>query len=105
MRHRLESLSLLPFEECDEWYVFTSPTSLSSCDVFSKFGGFTLANPEESIAELHPSWDQVGADALAEEQMSQHAQLWSQLERFDAEPYIADGDNFIVATAKASLFS
>jgi hypothetical protein len=102
---RLESLSLLPYEEYDEWYVFTSPTRLSSCNVFIKFGGFTLANPEESIAELHPSWDQVAADALADEQMSQQAQFWSQLERFDAESYIADGDNFIFATANASFFS
>ena len=44
---RLESLSLLPYENFDEWYVFTSPTRLCSCDVFINFGGFTLRKPEE----------------------------------------------------------
>ena len=102
---RLGSLSQLPYENFDEWYVFTSPTRLCSCDVFINFGGFTLRNPEESLAALHPTWDRVGAKALADEQMRQQAQFWSQLELFGAESYIADGDNFIFATANAELFA
>jgi len=102
---RLESLRLLPYENFDEWYVFTSPTRLCSCDVFINFGGFTLRTSEESLAELHPTWDRVGAKALADEQMLQQCQFWSQLELFGAESYIADGDNFIFATANTDLFA
>jgi hypothetical protein len=102
---RLESLSLLPHENFDEWYVFTSPARLCSCDVFINFGGFTLRNPEESLAELHPTWDRVGAKARADERMRQQGQFWNQVELFGAESYIADGDNFIFATANTGLFT
>jgi len=102
---RLESLSLLPHENFDEWYVFISPARLRSCDVFINFGGFTLGNPDESLAEFHPTWDRVGGKALADEQMRQQGKFWSQLELFGAESYIADGDNFIFATANTALFT
>ena len=102
---RLESLSLLPYEGYDEWYLFTSPAKLSSCDVFINFGGFTLRSPEESLAELDPTWDCAGAKALADEQGLQQSRFWTQLESFGAESYIADGDNFVFATANADLFA
>jgi hypothetical protein len=102
---RLESLSRLPYDNFDEWYVFTSPTRLSSCDVFINFGRFTLRNPEESLAELDPTWDRVGAKALADEQMLQQGQFWSQVELLGPESYIADGDNFIFATTNTDLFA
>ncbi|HLK68835.1 MAG TPA: hypothetical protein VKU19_35635 [Bryobacteraceae bacterium] len=102
---RLESLRLLPHENFDEWYVFTSPARLCSCEVFTNFGGFTLRNPEESLAALHPTWDRVGAKVLADEQMRQQERFWNQLELLGAESYIADGDNFIFATANAGLFA
>lgn len=102
---RLESLSLLPYEYFDEWYVFTSPARLRSCDVFINSGGFTLRNPEEFLAEMHPTWDRVGAKAIADEQMRQQEQFWSQLELFGAESYIAAGDHFIFATANTDLFT
>ncbi len=82
---RLESLSLFPYQNFDEWYVFTSPARLSSCDVFINFGRFTLRNPDESLAGLPPTWDHVGARALADEEIRQQDQFWSQLESFVAE--------------------
>ncbi len=102
---RLESPGLLPYENFDEWYVFTSPARLCSCDVFINLGGFTLGNPGESLAALDPTWDRAGAKAFANEQMRQQGQFWSQLELFGAESYIADGDNFIFVTANADLFT
>ena len=57
------------------------------------------------MAALHPTWDRVGAKVLADEQMRQQGQFWSQLELFGAESYIADGDNFIFATANTELFA
>ena len=102
---QLESLTRLPYDNFDEWYVFTSPTSLPSCDVFINFGGFTLKKPEECLADLHPTWDRVSAKALADDQMRLQEQFWNQLELFGAESYIADGDNFIFATANADLFA
>ena len=102
---RLESLSLLPHENFDEWYIFTSPTRLRSCDVFINIGGFTLRNPEESLAALDPTWDRVGAKVLAGEQIRELEKFWSQLELFGAESYIVDGDNFIFATTNAVLYA
>jgi hypothetical protein len=102
---QLESLTQLPYDNFDEWYVFTSPTSLPSCDFFINFGGFTLKNPEECLADLHPTWDRVSAKALADDQMRLQGRFWSQLELFGAESYIADGDNFVFATANADLFA
>jgi len=57
------------------------------------------------MAELHPTWDRVGAQALADNQMRQQGRFWSQLELFGAESYIANGDNFIFATANTDLFT
>ena len=96
---------MLPHENFDEWYVFTSPTRLRSCDVFINIGGFTLRNPEESLAALDPTWDRVGAKVLAGEQIRELEKFWSQLELFGAESYIADGDNFIFATTNAVLYA
>ena len=56
------------------------------------------------MAALGPTWDRVGAEVLADEQMRQQGQFWSQMERFGAESYIADGDNFIFATANSDLY-
>jgi hypothetical protein len=85
---RLEPLSLLPYDNHDEWYVFTSPTRLRSCDVFIDRGGFTLRNPEESLAAMDPTWDRVGAKALADEEIREQEKFWSQLELFGAESYM-----------------
>ena len=99
-------LRLLPYENFDEWYVFTSPTRLCSRVAFSSTsGGSRLELQEEPLAELDPTWDRVGAKALADEQMLQQCQFWSQLELFGAESNIADGDNFIFATANTGLFA
>jgi len=102
---RLDSLGPLPYDNYDEWYVFTSPTRLTSCDVFINFGGFTLRNPEEPAVELHPTWDHVGARRLADEQQHLQERFWNQLESFGAESYIGDGDNFIFATANTDVFT
>ncbi len=102
---RLESLKLLQYWGYDEWYVFTSPARLSSCEVFINFGDFSLRNPEESMPELHPTWDRAGAEALARDQMRQQERFWSQLELFSAESYIGHGDNFIFATTNEVLFA
>ena len=102
---RLEFLGRLPYDNYDEWYVFTSPTRLNSCDVFVNFGGFTLRDPVELLAGLDPTWDRTSAKYFADGQEHKQARFWSQLESFDAESYISDGYNFIFATANADLFT
>jgi hypothetical protein len=80
---RLISVSGLPNEGFDEWYLFEHPVPAVEMEVFVNWVGFRLYDSE---------W-QWCAD-----------RLWEQLERLNPESYLADGTVFTFATRNAALF-
>ena len=75
-------VSDIPYDQYDEWYIFTTPATFDHYEVFVNYGGFSLHNP-----------------AFAEKQQ----RFWRQLTRLGPETYLADGDNLICVTRNAAL--
>jgi hypothetical protein len=100
---KVASVETLPYDNFDEWYVFTSPLRLTDCEVFVNSGGFTLEIPA-SAPTWDPTWDRAAARDAAERLTALQARFWNQLERLGAESYIAQGDCFVFVSANPDLF-
>lgn len=78
----ITSLSQIPFDQYDEWYVFESSRRFDDHEVFVNYGGFSLHT------ELY-------LDATE--------RFWRQLSIIEPETYLSEGDNLLFVTKDKTL--
>jgi len=100
----LISIDGLPFDNNDEWYVFTEPKRINNPETFVGYGAFTLRNPKYLQEEADPTWDVVGVEHQRKYLEELQEKFWKQVEENSPESYIADGDSFIYVTEDEKLF-
>ena len=101
---RLTSVEGLPYDNYDEWYLFTEARFLDSPEIFVNYYGFSLRNPTHLLEEADPTWDIAGIKYRIKVIEELHETFWHQLQQFSPESYIADGDNFIYVGQNRKLF-
>jgi len=79
----LSNLDLLPYDQFDEWYIFSSATIINDCKVFVNYGGFSLHNQDYRTLQK---------------------EFWPHLEQIAPESYLAEGDNLIWVTNNDELY-
>jgi len=101
---RVKSVKDIPYDEYDEWYIFTCTPFLEEFKVFVNYGGFSLRDPRHWLDEADPTWDLTRIRYDIEHQQSLQEVFWMQLELKGAETYLASGDRLIVATKARDLY-
>ena len=94
----VKSVSDIPFEQYDEWYIFLNTPLLEEFKVFVSDLPLTLRDPETFLSEADPTWDLVGIKQYMEQVRELQELFWLQLELKAVETYIAEGDRLILAT-------
>jgi hypothetical protein len=79
----IKEVSLIPKDQYDEWYVFSSPTTFENYEVFVNYGGFSL---QDFLVEIQE-------------------RFWQQLERLAPESFLSEGEHLICVTRNESLFN
>ncbi len=107
---QLKKIEDLPWDQDDEWFVFSSQTEPKMPKDFESFvnGGFTLRNSSEieaaAIASTGAQADLVGARYFAREQADLQMHFWYQIDQIRPESYIGRGYHFIFATRDKVLY-
>jgi hypothetical protein len=104
----VSEVSELPYDQYDEWALFTSYVEPSITDTFVNSGLFQLRSPsslvEEALAATPVGADLAGAryrsDLLAERQ---HL-FWHQMLRTNPESWVGNGERFMFVTQNAEYF-
>jgi len=100
----VKSVEDVPYDEYDEWYIFTRTPPLEDFKVFVNYCGFSLRDPEYLLDGVDPTWDITGIKYDIENMRSWQELFWLQLELKGAETYIASGDRLILATHRPELY-
>lgn len=100
----IESVNDIPYDEYDEWYIFSKAPLLEGFKVFVNDSLFSLRDPEYLTLDAAPTWDLVGRRDQAERVKDLQELFWLQLELKEPETYISAGDKFILATKKQDLY-
>jgi hypothetical protein len=101
---RISNAADVPFCWFDEWYVFDDAVpTLSDIEVFVNRGTFSLSEPNPTIDTMY-----IGSDASVRERLiaavvPYRETFWAQLERFNPESYVANGNCFTFVTRNAGL--
>jgi hypothetical protein len=103
----VDSISDLPYDNYDEWYVFSEETNPEIPDVFVN-ECLTLRSQEslvaEAVAAMGPQTDIVGVKYFASVSEERQLQFWDQLDRISPESYIGAGDQLVFVSRNAHLF-
>jgi hypothetical protein len=90
----------VPNDGYDEWYILAEPAfDALELERFVNYGGFTLADVEEMVRSLAPTWDKHGLDFLVPIQ----DRFWAQLRRVAPVTYVAIGDRDVAVSQNARL--
>jgi hypothetical protein len=102
---RLTNLTNLPWEQDDEWYLFTQPTTIGPLERFVNWGGFSLRDPQHLLDEADPTWDLIGIKETADLTRQVQERFWRQIERIAPESYIAHGYRFIFVSTDSQVYA
>ena len=100
----VDSIYDIPYNEYDEWYVFSKAPRLEEFKVFVNYSLFSLRDPEYLITEAPMTRDLADRRDQAERIKALQELFWLQLELKDAETYFSAGDRFTLATQRQDLY-
>lgn len=106
---RIEHVEELPYDQHDEWSVFTSYTQPAITETFVNDGLFQLADPssllEDAVAATPIDADIVGAKYRVERLSERQQLFWEQIMRTEPESWVGNGDRLMFVTRNAELFT
>jgi hypothetical protein len=100
----VESVYDIPYNEYDEWFVFSKAPRLEEFKVFVNYYLFSLRIAEYLITEAPMTWVLEDRTDQAERIKALQELFWLQLELKEAETYFSAGDRFILATRRQDLY-
>jgi hypothetical protein len=100
----IESVQDIPYDEYDEWYIFSKIPLLEEFKVFVNYSMFSLRDPEYLLIGGEATGDIVGRRYEAERIKEMQESFWLQLKLKEAETYISVGDRLILATQRQILY-
>ena len=104
----VNSVSDLPYDNYDEWYIFSNYTNPEITEVFVN-APMTLRSPEslltDYIAAAGQQVDVVGARHYAQDSAEHQLLFWQEITRIGPESYIGCGDQLIFASQNPELFN
>jgi hypothetical protein len=101
----LTNLANLPWEQDDEWYLFSQPTTIGPLERFVDWGGFSLRDPQHLLDEADPTWDLIGIQETADLTRQVQERFWRQIEQIAPESYIANTYRSIFVSADPQAFA
>ncbi|HEX6188309.1 MAG TPA: hypothetical protein VFZ40_09525 [Pyrinomonadaceae bacterium] len=101
---RIATAADVPFCLFDEWFIFDDgvPTTLD-IEVFVNKGTFSLGDPNPTIDTMYVGSDAGVRAAMIAAVVPWREKFWTQLERLNAESYVANGNCFTFVTRDAKL--
>lgn len=106
---KVEDVTLLPYDNYDEWYVFPDRETPVIEDRFVNYDGFTLRDPnlifEENVSAMGEQADIVGERHYAEWLGELQRRYWEQIIRTNPESYIACGYRFLFVSRSNEVFA
>ena len=102
---KVTAISILPYDNNDEWYIFDHPYILNNPEIFVGYGGFTLRPANYLLEEADQTWDRIGIKESVDILTDLQETLWWQIDNHQPESYIFAGDIFIFVTKREDLFS
>jgi hypothetical protein len=101
---RISNAGDVPFQWFDEWYIFDDAVpTLSDIEVFVNRGTFSLGEPNPTIDTMYIGLDSSVRAAMVAAVVPWREKFWTQLERLNAESYVANGNCFTFVTRDAKL--
>ena len=101
---RVTDPAILPWDNCDEWFVLDRPREFAVTERFASYFEFTLRDPSFLAEGADPSWDRKVIEMRQEQLTALQEAFWRCLEGSGATSYFGDGDaRFIAVTSDAAL--
>ena len=101
---RISNAGDIPFQWFDEWYIFDDAVpTLSDIEVFVNRGTFSLSEPNPTIDTMYIGSDSSVRAAMVAAVVPWRETFWTQLQRLNAESYVANGNCFTLVTRDAKL--
>lgn len=104
---RVNSVSDLPYDNYDEWYIFPNYTNPEITEVFVN-APMTLKSPESLLTDYIAAGQQadvVGARNYAQDSAEHQLLFWHEITGIGPESYIGCGDQLIFASQNPELFN
>ena len=102
----IRSITELPYDNYDEWYIFDQPPRPESLEVFVNYVHFSLQDAEEGLPAppVEAAWDLTTTESEGYTLRDLQQRFWIQLGRIAPESYVAEGEKLICVTRDYPLY-